>query len=913
VIAGRRRGEVARAALIAVAALLGMQGDAFAWGFAAHRIVNARAIGTLPEPLRAWYGGNAAWIAEHSIDADLERDRSDDPDHFLDFDAFGTYPFPDVGEDEAEHLRRFGAEARAKGRVPWRIAEDHRDLVAAFRAGDLARVLRRSASVAHLIADAHVPLHATLNHDGQLTGQKGLHSRWESELVERFRRQIEPEVLPVAAAPARNPVALTLAALRESYLHSLEVLASDRAVAGPRDFAETPEDDRYDDAYYSRLFEREAARVRSRLAASASAAGSLWLAAWEEAGRPALDARFRLPYVRGQARAVLLSLDGAAAEVIDDAVARGVMPRLAALRARGATARGAISALPTKTAPGHAALFTGAWGDRNGIVGNEVPVPGGSVLEVQSGYSSTPLGAEPIWHAAARQDLDAVVVTGTQVHPFSAYTDDRRFRGYTGRRLTLFDGYQNLDAEDGVITEATLAWKPAGDTLAPLPAHDGEARQSGFDVAGARVDAWTYDDPSDPTAGFDTVLLATDGDPSAGIALKATPPRDEPDAFRALTIPLAGGESTIFFRLHSLSGDGSRLLLYHTAPHVLRASKPRLESAAQEAAGGFVGNAAAWSYEQGRLGPPMSQGGDGTAEARYVETIALVTRQFARLNDFAFERTAWDLLVTYLPFPDEALHRWYGVLDPTLAGHDPDAARRLRPYLDRVLAIIDAYVGQVADRAGRDAIVAVASDHGMTSAARHFKPNVVLARAGILGLDTAGRVDLTRTRAVYFPGNSGYVLVNRQGRPGGIVVPSEEEDVRRRVAAVLTAFEDPATGRPLGVTVTDVRAPHDGPKLGGPHAGDLFVEVGSGEVGLSARVTGDALEARRPEGTHFQKPGERRMHGSFVIAGPGVAAGADLGVIHQVDIAPTLAALLGLDPLAHAVGKPLTAAMAHRP
>ena len=572
-IAGRRRRQLTRVALFSAAVLLAARGEAIAWGFAAHRMANARAVETLPDPLRAWYTGNAAWVAEHAIDADLERDRSDDPDHFLDFDFFGAYPFPDVGEDEAEHLRRFGADARAKGRVPWRIAEDYRDLVAAFRAGDLARVLRRSASVAHLIADAHVPLHAALNHDGQLTGQRGLHSRWESELVERFARQIEPGVLPVAAVPVRNPVAFTLAVLRESYLHSLEVLASDRAVAGPRDFAETPEDDRYDDTYYSRLFEREATRVRSRLAASASAAGSLWLAAWEEAGRPALDPRFRLPYVRGQSRAVLLSLDGAGAEVIDDAVARGLMPRLAALRAQGASARGSISALPTKTAPGHAALFTGAWGDRNGIAGNEVPVPGGTVLETQTGYSSTPLTAEPIWYAAARQDLDAVVVSGTQVFPFTTYTEDRRFRGYTGRRLTLFDGYQNLDGEDGVITEATLAWKPAGPALAPLPAHEGEAREAVLELAGSRIDAWTYDDPADPVAGFDTVLLALDGDPSAGVALKATPPRDEPGAFRALTVPLAGGECTLFFRLYALSPDGSRFALYYTAPHVLRAEQ----------------------------------------------------------------------------------------------------------------------------------------------------------------------------------------------------------------------------------------------------------------------------------------------------------------------------------------------------
>ena len=105
--------------------------------------------------------------------------------------------------------------------------------------------------------------------------------------------------------------------------------------------------------------------------------------------------------------------------------------------------------------------------------------------------------------------------------------------------------------------------------------------------------------------------------------------------------------------------------------------------------------------------------------------------------------------------------------------------------------------------------------------------------------------------------------------------------------------------------MTDVRRPPSAQKVGGPNAGDLFVEVGPADTALSARTTGDALEARRPEGTHFQKPADRRMLGSFVIAGPGVAQGADLGVIQQIDIAPTLAALLGMDPLAHAEGKPL--------
>src|SRR5207247_2351810 len=162
--------------------------------------------------------------------------------------------------------RRHGADAAAKGRLPWRVGEVYRELVAAFRDRDPARILERAAILGHYVGDAHVPLHAALNYDGQLTGQTGIHNRWDT---------------------------------------------------GPG----------------------ERATLRSRLAASASTLGSLWLTAWQEAGRPPLDAAFRFPYVRGQTRAVLATLDGAGAELIADAVARGVMPRLGRLRATGATAK----------------------------------------------------------------------------------------------------------------------------------------------------------------------------------------------------------------------------------------------------------------------------------------------------------------------------------------------------------------------------------------------------------------------------------------------------------------------------------------------------------------------------------------------------------------------------------------------
>jgi hypothetical protein len=889
---------------VAVAVLL-LPAPARPWGFSGHRMVAAKAARTLPDPLRRIFLANSDYLAEQSITPDLQRSGPSDPDHFLDMDAFGSaYPFESISRVESENVARFGKDITAKGRVPWKIDEVYRGLVQAFRARDLPRVLERAGTLCHFIADAHVPLHATDNYDGQLTGQRGLHGRWESDLVERNRLQLETAVEPGAAQRTADPVALAFEVLRESYLHSLQVLAADRGTVTGRDLAETPEDDRYDDEYYSRLYAREASRLAARLSAAASATGSLWRSAWEDAGRPELDEAYRVPYVRHGARAILLSLDASAASVLDDAVARGVMPSLADLRRRGATARGSLTTVPSKTAPGHAALYTGAWSDGNGIAGNEIVMPGAAITETTSGYSSVPLLAEPIWAAAARQDVAVTVVSATQAHPFSTYLSDRRFPGYYGRHLTMFDGYQSLEARDRVYGAADLRPK-ATEWLGPLPAHDGEARAVAIEDLGVHFDALLYDDPGDPVRGLDTLLLTLDGEPTGGVTLKPAAVRADASAFGGLAVPLAGGEAAVYFRLFALAPDGSEVTLYRAAPHVIRSNKPRLEQAALEASGGFVGNGAAGAYDRGHLGKPLWDGGDGTAERRYLETVALAVRQASRLNDFAIDRAGWELLLTYLPIPDEAVHLWYGYLDASLPSHDPALAARLRPFLDDVLRLADGEIGHLVRRGGKDTIVAVGGDHGIMGVDRELRPNVLLRHAGLLAVDADGRVDLARTRAYYSPGQ--YVLINRTGRAGGIVPPAEEEAVRRSVGQALRAVS--SATQPIVLDVLDPRAPGRAASFGGPHGGDLYLSVAAG-YNVSARLDGEAVETIRPRGEHLLDPERPAMHVAFAVAGAGVAAGADLGRIRQIDIAPTLCLLLGIEPPAQATGIVLRPALA---
>jgi predicted AlkP superfamily phosphohydrolase/phosphomutase len=190
---------------------------------------------------------------------------------------------------------------------------------------------------------------------------------------------------------------------------------------------------------------------------------------------------------------------------------------------------------------------------------------------------------------------------------------------------------------------------------------------------------------------------------------------------------------------------------------------------------------------------------------------------------------------------------------------------------------------------------------------RELRPNVLLKAAGLLAVDDKGRLDLARTRAYYSPGQ--YVVFNRLSRAGGIVPPAEEDEVRREVIRALRAAAGATPRSPIVLEVRDPGTPGHVPSFGGPAGGDLYLSVAPG-YNVSARLDGEAVEAIAPRGEHVVDPETPAMHVGFALAGPGVAEGADLGPIRQIDVAPTLCRLLGLEPPAQATGIVLAPALA---
>jgi hypothetical protein len=277
---------VSRRAAVLAGILALASPHAFGWGFDAHRIIARSAAAAMPEPLAGFYRARIQRVASASIEPDSKLRQQlrevEDRRHYLDLDELGTPPFRNIPASHPEALALFGApRLEAAGGLPWRVAEVHdllRDAFARRHAADCARL---SGWLAHYAGDAAQPLHTTRNHDGQLTGNKGIHAAFETDLIARRREAYAGRArLPASFAPrpVDDPAAFTLEEMIRAYGQVDEVLKADSQAVllvkkQGKDYLESLE---------ARAGELAGARLRE----AAANVASLWYSAWVQAGRP---------------------------------------------------------------------------------------------------------------------------------------------------------------------------------------------------------------------------------------------------------------------------------------------------------------------------------------------------------------------------------------------------------------------------------------------------------------------------------------------------------------------------------------------------------------------------------------------------------------------------------------------------
>jgi arylsulfatase A-like enzyme len=201
------------------------------------------------------------------------------------------------------------------------------------------------------------------------------------------------------------------------------------------------------------------------------------------------------------------------------------------------------------------------------------------------------------------------------------------------------------------------------------------------------------------------------------------------------------------------------------------------------------------------------------------------------------------------------------------------------PQAIEALARIDATLAQIVgalDRAGiaADTAVVITGDHGFYRVHSAFQPNVALREAGLLQLDANGRV--TSWEAI------AHRSAIRLKNPG-------DAALAQRVIALFTGL---ANGRYKGMFRIVGR--DEIAQYGGDPDALLFLEPAEGYT-TGAGISGGFLVASPRHGDHGYMPDSPAMHTGLVLAGAGIQTGIAMPLARQIDIAPTVARLLGFE------------------
>lgn len=272
--------------------------QAFCWGFYAHQKINYYACFLLPPEMLVLYKPNISFIEEHAIDPDKRRYavKEEGPRHFIDIDYYGKYPFDSLPHKWKDAVAKYSEDTlQSQGIVPWHIQVMLQRLTAAFKEKNYSRIMKNSAEIGHYIADAHVPLHANSNHNGQYTNQRGIHGFWESRVPELLAEK-EWDFMIGKADYIKDPGAFIWDRVLESAKAGDSVLNFERELS--KQFSDDQKysfEDRkgkvirqYSTAFSLAFNKKLDGMIERRMRQSISSIASFWYTAWVNAGQPDL-------------------------------------------------------------------------------------------------------------------------------------------------------------------------------------------------------------------------------------------------------------------------------------------------------------------------------------------------------------------------------------------------------------------------------------------------------------------------------------------------------------------------------------------------------------------------------------------------------------------------------------------------
>ena len=158
------------------------------WGANGHKIINRKITISFPSSMSSFFWMRDS-LAFHAPDADTRK--SSDPNesmrHYIDIDAYPEFVSTGRIAQTLDSLIALHGSSfvNSNGIVPFAILQYTDSVKIAFQQHNWNRAMLKSADLGHYVADAHQPLHITQFYDGRSTYGSGVHSRYETSMINR--------------------------------------------------------------------------------------------------------------------------------------------------------------------------------------------------------------------------------------------------------------------------------------------------------------------------------------------------------------------------------------------------------------------------------------------------------------------------------------------------------------------------------------------------------------------------------------------------------------------------------------------------------------------------------------------------------------------------------------------------------
>ena len=605
-------------------------------------------------------------------------------------------------------------------------------------------------------------------------------------------------------------------------------------------------------------------------------------------------------------RVLVIGLDAMSPKLTLKMAKEGVTPNIRKLMDEGCFAK-ALSSPPAFTPTNWTVIATGARPGRSGIFLWGTHIIGEEFTDIHrdEAMSSNICRAEYIWETAAKVGKKTLLfnfvgwppTTNKAIHVDWFHSPSTKCFQIAGNmcyttiepcgiatriRFSSAEGWSNIPKNSVRLLEATM----------PI-----------VTVEGTKVDHNLL--LVDEGEGFRKCVISLEKDFEKGLCVLST--GEWSSWFRErFSIDGQEKEGTVRFKLLELSSDGTRFKLYRSQvypeggfTYPLELGKELVKDIGpyiQEAAGrAFI---AGWIDEE-----TLSE--EFCYQARW---IGKATKKIMDEHDCSLFFIQWHFL-------DTLFHGLMDRIDPEGTNYRSDEAERHWDTAKLAYRLADNLVGEIVKAANEDTIVTIVSDHGMPIDKKMVSLLDLFARKGwtkTKPVEEGGiSPDWSETKAICL---GLHIWINLKGRdPHGIVEPEEYDSLREEIIDTLLSLRDKDGKRPILLALRKEDAPIIG--ISGEGIGDIVFIYERGYAWGSPfglpRPTRDIVQ--RIGGAHHgpQPPTTETKissnYATFIMSGPGIKKNYTrdldrLGPMELIDVAPTLAYLLGIPAPAHSQG-----------